>query len=117
MAKNDGKICAILSYILIGIIWFFADNKMRKNALAKYHAKQALNLLIIEIVFMVVWSIFTGIVTAITFGYGLIVLIPISSLIWLAFFVLWLFGIIYAIKEQQKPIPVIGGFADKYLKF
>lgn len=117
MGKDDGKICAILSYVLIGIIWFFADNKMRKNALAKYHAKQALNLLIIEVVFSIVWGVFVGIIAAITFGYGLLLLAPISGLIWLAFFALWVFGLIYAIQEKQKPIPVIGAFAEKYLKF
>jgi len=25
----DGKICAILAYLLIGIIWYFVDEKMK----------------------------------------------------------------------------------------
>ena len=32
-------------------------------------------------------------------------------------FVLWIIGLIYAINETKKPIPIIGQFAEKYLKF
>ena len=43
--ENDAgneKLCAILSYLLIGIVWYFADDKLRKSEFAKYHVKQGL---------------------------------------------------------------------------
>jgi uncharacterized membrane protein len=118
MAKEDNsKICAILSYFLVGIVWYFVDEKMKKNAFVKYHVKQGLNLLIIGVAFSIAWSILTGILAIVTMGFALIVLAPVSMLISLAEIVLWIFGIVYAAQNTQKPIPVIGIYADKYLKF
>jgi len=111
MAKNnidEGKLCAVLSYILIGIIWYFVDEKMKKNAFAKFHVKQSIVLLIVDIVLMIALTIL-GIIT-----FGFIAII--GWVLWLGLFVLWIFGVAYALTGQQKEIPVIGGFA-KNLNF
>ena len=51
MAKDDNsKLVAILSYFLVGVIWYLVDEKVKKSPLAKFHVKQALNLMIISIV-------------------------------------------------------------------
>jgi len=39
---EQGKACAILAYFFVGIIWFFVDEKLKKNEFAKFHAKQAM---------------------------------------------------------------------------
>lgn len=111
MAENvdNGKTCAILSYFLVGIIWYFADENMKKNSFAKYHAIQGLNMLIIGIVLSVVIQI----LVMVTFG----LFAYISLLIWLAWLVLWILGIINAVNGKENPVPVIGQFAEKYLKF
>ena len=119
MAKDveDGKACAILSYLLVGIIWYFADDKMRKNNFAKFHAKQALVLLIVSIILSIIVSILSAIFTPLFFlggGYGLIWII---SLIWgivgLIEFVLWLIGILAAVSGKEKILPIIGQFGNK----
>jgi uncharacterized membrane protein len=112
---SDGMGCAILAYLLIGIIWYFADDKMRKNNFVKFHVKQALVLMIVSIIVSVALSIL-----------GLILMwIPIIGwvilwILWFVFgvgsFVLWLMGIIAAATSKQKVLPVIGEFAEK-LKF
>jgi len=95
---EQGKTCAILSYLLIGIIWYFADDKMRKNAFAKYHVKQGLVLLI---VWVVIW----------------IISIPLFFLFWLfwiieiVLLVLMILGIINAVNNKKAPLPIIGQFA------
>ena len=60
------------------------------------HAKQALNLLIIDIVVSVILSFLWFL------GY-------ISWLVSLFFLVLWILGLINAINAQEKEIPIIGG--------
>ena len=103
MAKSDdGKACAVLAYILIGIIWFFADDKMKKNKFASFHVKQALVLLLFSLAIQIVGTLIPII--------GIIIL-PIGGL---AVFVLWLFGVFYAIQGKEKELPVVGSFAKKF---
>lgn len=102
-SKNieQGKTCAILSYLLIGIIWYFADDKMRKNAFAKYHVKQGLVLII---TWLIIW----------------IVSIPLFFLFWLfwiieiVLLVLAILGIINAVNGKEAPLPIIGQFAKSF---
>jgi uncharacterized membrane protein len=119
MAKDveDGKVCAILSYLLVGIIWYFADDKMRKNNFAKFHAKQGLVLLIVSIILSIAVSILSAIFTPLLFMGGGLGIVWLISLIWYAvsivLFVLWLIGIIAAATGKEKALPIIGGFGKK----
>jgi len=106
MAKKTKKVenekaCAILSYLLIGIIWYFADDKMKKSSFVKYHVKQGLVLLIADII---VWAIsgipLLGWVIAPLLNIGLIVLLVL--------------GIINAANDKEKPLPLIGKFGSKF---
>lgn len=122
MAKDvdEGKVCAILSYLLVGIIWYFADDKMRKNNFAKFHAKQSLVLLIVSIILSIVVSIISAIFTPLLFMGGGLGIVWIISIIWWAvsivILILWLIGIIAAATGKEKVLPFIGGFA-KSLNF
>lgn len=99
-AGNE-KACAILSYILIGIIWYFVDEKMKKNEFVKYHVKQGLVLLIVAIIFSAIASIpFIG--------------FAIGWILWLIEVVLMIIGMINAANNQEKELPVIGKFAEKF---
>ncbi len=102
--EDSAKMAAILSYLLIGIIWFFADASIKKNEFAKFHVKQAMVLLIISIV-----------------GSFILGLIPILGWIVLPFFYIATFafgvlGIINAAQNQKKELPFIGSYS-KMLKF
>ena len=106
MVKKDDhdRAVAILSYFLVGIIWYFVDDEV-KNAFTKHHVKQALNLIIISVV-----------------GNVGLVIIPFLGWVILPFFqifilILIILGIINAINGSKKEIPIIGSFAEKYLKF
>jgi len=110
--SDNGTACAILSYFLVGIIWFFADENMRKNSFAKFHVKQALVLLIVDVIAWVavsiLWTIFAWMPVFWILGS------LISTLVWLAILVLLIIGIIYSATGKEKALPVIGGFADKF---
>ncbi len=117
MTKNNSKLCAVLSYFLVGIVWYLADEKMKKDALAKYHFKQALNLLVIGVIISVVLSVFGAVFTLATLGIGALLLAPVYLVVNLILLVIWIVGIINAINGKLKPVPIIGQFAEKYLKF
>lgn len=94
---EEGKICAILIYIvpIIGIIWYFVDEKQKNNPFAKYHVKQGLALLIIGMV-----------VSILTCGFGGI-----------AHLILAIIGVINAANGEMKELPVIGKFGEQWFKF
>ncbi len=104
-SADDGKVCGILAYLLVGIIWYFADEKMKRNAFAKYHVKQGLVLLITWVIVAVVGSILAMVPFI---GWFFMLVLEVCM------FIIWLLGIIAAINGQQKPLPVIGQFADKF---
>ena len=54
---SSAKTCAVLAYLAIGVIWHFLDENMRKDSFAKFHVKQALGLIIADIVLMVVLTL------------------------------------------------------------
>jgi len=96
---------AILCYVLVGIIWYFADEKMKKSSLVNFHSKQAINLWIFSAAIGIVahFMLFMGVF--VSFVGGIVI------------FVLWVLGIINALNAKQKEIPIIGQFAKKYLTY
>ncbi len=119
--RND-KVVAVLSYLLVGIVWYFIDEEVKKSSLAKYHVKQAINFIVVAIIVSFVLSILSMI-------FGMIGVIPVigwiilglyvifSTLVGLALLVLWIIGIINAINEEHKEVPIIGKYAERYLTF
>ncbi len=106
---EEGKVCAILSYLLVGIIWYFADEKMKKNGFAKFHAKQGLALLILDVALSIIGSILTRLLF---FGFfGIIGII--FTIINICLLVLWIVGIINAATGKYAPLPVIGKMAER----
>ncbi len=105
MAKdiNEGKLCAFLMYLFpIGLIWFLVDEKMKKNAFAKFHLKQSIVLIISAVIINIAGS-FIPII-------GWFIILPIGSLF---IFILWIVGVINSLSGKQKQLPVIGQFAKK----
>ena len=102
--QDNAKIAAILAYLLIGVVWFFADEKIKKNEFAKFHVKQAIVLIIVSIL-----------------GNLILGIIPVLGWIIMPFFNLGIFafgvlGIINAAQNVKKELPIIGTYSKK-LKF
>ena len=98
---SDSKLFAFLAYFLglIGVLIVILAKKEDKFAM--YHAKQALVLLIVSIAASVV-----NVIPVL----GQIV----SGLVFLAVFIFWIMGIINALGGQQKELPFIGKYAEKF---
>ena len=79
----DSKVTSILSYF--GVLWLVAYFAGTKDEKSLYHLKQ---------------------------GFGLFILpanlTMIASVVGLVVLVLFIFGLINAIKEENKPLPIVG---------
>lgn len=104
MAKNDveeGKAFAFLG-VFLGLLGFLIVLLAKKeNKYAMYYAKQGL---VLTIAYVAVW---------------IIMLIPvlgwiIGILASILLFVLWIIGWVNALSGVEKPIPIIGQFAEQF---
>ncbi len=113
---DNSKLFNILSYI--GILWLFGllINPEKNKPDVKFHVGQGIMLSIVGAGLNIVASIITSILTAI-FHFSAIYFIAVilNSLIWIAIsgglIALMIIGIINAAKGEQKPLPIIGGYA------
>ncbi|MBW2964024.1 DUF4870 domain-containing protein [Candidatus Woesearchaeota archaeon] len=98
---DEGKVFAFLG-VFLGIIGFIVVLLAKKdNKYAMYYAKQGL---VLTIAWVIIW---------------VIAIIPIIGWIigflgWILLLVLWIIGWVYALGGTEKPIPIIGQFADKF---
>ncbi len=97
---------AAIAYVLF-FVPLLTDAK--DDSFVKFHVKQGLLLLIIGI--------------AISFlNVAILYRIPfigwlISFLLGIGLFVLWLLGLMNALNGKQEPVPLVGQYAEQYLKF
>lgn len=101
---SDSKLFAFLG-VFLGIIGFIIVILVRKtDKYAMYYAKQGLVLGILGVAISVLQFIL--LITIIG-----AVLIPI---LWLGLFILWIIGIVNSLSGKEKPVPIIGRFAEKF---
>jgi uncharacterized membrane protein len=105
----DKKTLSIVGYIsIIGwlIAYFSFKDKTDKSSLEKFHLKQGLGLGVLGVANFIIEAIVVSIVPS---------LYIIFTITGIAIFILWVMGIINASKEEEKPVPLIGGmFVDKF---
>ena len=96
------KVLAIVSYIgFLGLIFHLA--KVCKTEFGQFHAKQASNIFIIELIIDVAVGILRGILSAVKMGW----LGSIFGLLGTAVWVLGLVGLIYACQGKKEELPII----------
>lgn len=101
--KENGKLMGILSYI--GILCLIPYLTEKENEFVKYHAKQGLNLFLIEVICSAGLSIIGGILWLLI---GLVALV--SSCIGLLSLVLSIMGIVNVCNGEAKELPIINKF-------
>jgi len=105
--EENGKTAGIISYFFIigWLIAYFGFHQNNKTSLGSYQLRQTL-------LFHLAWMI-------VRWGLGMILgliwfttgVFSLALLLWavnIAFFVLWLIGLIGAINGEKKPIPILG---------
>jgi uncharacterized membrane protein len=103
---TENVACALCYALgLITGILFLVLAPYNQNRKIRFHAFQSI---FFHVAFIVVWIVIL-MVAAVSGG----LLIFVSPVIWLAFFVLWLVLIIKAYQDQMFVLPVIGPLAEK----
>lgn len=98
----DPKTTAIIAYLtIIGLVVAFVLNNDKKDEFASFHIKQSLGLVIISL------------------GLFIIGMVPILG--WILSFLgsifllyLWIMGLINAINNKAKPVPILGDQFEKW---
>jgi uncharacterized membrane protein len=107
---TDDRTVAILAYItLIGFIIAIVIHSSKKTALGAYHLRQCLGLFVAAVAFG-----FAVMVLAIIPVFGALIgflSLPVGGI---AFLALWIMGLIAAANGQQKPMPVVGDYFQKW---
>ncbi|MDY8135578.1 hypothetical protein [Aquimarina sp. 2201CG5-10] len=98
---KQGKTAAVVAYItIIGTIIAYFMNQESKNQFASFHIRQALGLWITFYVLIAIANIFDSIMIHFAFYIFSIVLI--------------IFGLILAVREEQKTVPILGPYFQQW---
>ncbi len=101
--NSNDTLMGILAYL--GILCLVPLLAAKDDAFAQYHAKQGVNLLLLEVVLMVLqWVVGFG---GLFIGLGFIFFI--FPLVWLGILVLSILGIVNVVNHKMEPLPLIGG--------
>ncbi len=105
--KQQNTLMGILSYLSILCLIPFLTEK--NDSFVQYHAKQGLNLFIIEAIAGVAGGVLTGIANFLPFVGGILsgILAFVTGALSLCFFVLAILGIVNVCNGETKPLPVI----------
>lgn len=93
--SENGKTPAIVAYLtIIGTIIAYFMNNETKNSFASFHIRQALGIHITYFLIGALVSIFDSWMISISF--------------WIFIIILWGYGLITAIRGEQKEVPLMG---------
>lgn len=99
---EEGKTAAIISYFWwIGLLIAFIMNNNKRNYFTSFHIRQSIGISIL--------SLAIGIMTR----YGIEMF---GNLLFLGCFVLWVMGLLSAIKGEEKPIPLFGDLFQNWFR-
>lgn len=103
---QDNKAMGILAYL--GILVLVPIFAAKESSFARFHANQGLVLLLAEVAYGIVVAILSAIFLAISLSLWLVIN-TILGILWIAFAVWAILGIVNAAKGEMKPLPIIGG--------
>lgn len=98
------KVLAVLSYL--GILSLIPLLAAKNSEFAQYHAKQGVNLFIIEIIYSFAISIISGILLFVPVIGALVS--GLLSLLSIVFFILAVMGIVNVLNGKAKELPIVG---------
>ncbi|HET6578363.1 MAG TPA: hypothetical protein VFG66_08570 [Gemmatimonadales bacterium] len=102
VAGTEDKTVAILSYVtLIGFIAAILMHQNHKTRLGAFHLRQMLGLALTSAAGAVLW-----VVPILGWIVWFLLLIPL--------FVLWILGLLSAIKGEMRPVPIVGAHYQQW---
>lgn len=109
--SSNRAVMIVLSYLWILALVPLLVEKNDKDI--QWHAKHGLVLLVAEIVCWIAFSIVSGILTSIFFGFGIMMGL-LSSLLSLAILIIHIVAIVKGINGERFVIPGISEYASRF---
>jgi uncharacterized membrane protein len=109
--ERGGKTAAIIAYFTIfgSILALFLNTDENKHEFASFHIRQALG---INFLLIFIGVFVSGIPEEVSDFMG----IMISSTLYLAYFILWIYGFIGAVSGKKNKVPIIGNLCQSTFK-
>ena len=105
----EDRTVAILTYVtIIGFIIAIVMHSSKKTALGAYHLRQGLGLFITALVIWIPCMIISVIPVV------NLAMVVVGPAVMIGLFVFWVMGLIAAVNGQQKPMPVVGEYYQKW---
>ena len=106
---------AFLAYLLPIFGWLYVLLFQRKDKFAVHHAKQSVVLTIAALGTPVVWAIAAWIVAWFPLVGSVVAasLFAVVILAYIALVAIWVTGMVYALQAKMKPLPLVGGWAER----
>jgi uncharacterized membrane protein len=111
----QSKFAAFLAYLLPVIGWLYVFVAHRQDRLALHHTKQSIMLVIMAIIAPLIWAIVGWVLTFIPYVGALLAASTFSLVVsvYLLLIVLWIVGMVYALRAKSDSIPLIGAWAER----
>jgi uncharacterized membrane protein len=110
--SGEDRISAVLAYVPV-VGWLYVFLLQRKNTLALFHLRQSIGLFLFLILVVVVWAVVAWIIAWIPYAAALSVATFTMVILAFIFGVLaWLMGVINAMSNKAKPLPIFGQRAN-----
>ena len=109
------KIFAFLSYLLLIPGWLFVLIFRRKYPAELGHARQSLVINLAPMLLLVLWFVFSWVMFAVPIMGPLVAWFAFAIFIVVGIFLIlmWIMGMIRALRGDQKPLAIVGGWAAK----
>ncbi|MFH1174437.1 MAG: hypothetical protein V1725_04845 [archaeon] len=106
--KKESALCCALSYVIIGIVWFFLDKNMHKNPLVKFHVKQGLVFLLFSLIWAAALDVCKTVLGWIPLFNATFLLLGYVPVVFL------IIGLINGLNMNKKKLPLIGKAAHVF---
>ncbi len=110
--SNGAAALAYLVGFITGII-FLVIEPYKRDSYVRFHAFQSIFLSVVYLAVFMLWGALSGTLAIVSLGFLWSLLLLIWALLRLAFFVLWLFMMYKAYKNERFMLPFIGPLAAK----
>jgi uncharacterized membrane protein len=109
------NVAGALAYLIGAItgILFLVIDPFKTDRFVRFHAFQSIFVTVVWVVFWIGWQIVYWTLTAISHGIFFLILTPISLLIAVAWFCLWVYLMYSAYQNKMFQVPIIGPLAAK----
>jgi uncharacterized membrane protein len=112
LTPNVAGALAYLLGVITGVLFLVID-PFKNDRFVRFHAFQSIFVTLAWFVFWILWQIVYWTLTAISHGIFFLILAPISLLIAVAWFCLWVYLMYSAYQGKTFQVPIVGPLAAK----